>query len=244
MRLVMLDTETTGLSPARGDRMVEIGCVEVSRRRVQRDRVFHHLINPGRPIPEEVVRIHGISDRDVVDKPCFAEIAGEFREFIEGATLVIHNAAFDLGFIMNELQLAGLPNIHNVPVVDTLTLARNRHPNQRNNLDALCDRYGVDRSHRSKHGALLDAELLAEVYLAMTGGRQFALTMEDHSQPASTFVQLSHTSAERQEQAETATLMRRPAPPLPVEDIQAHEALLQRVHAESGQALWLLPIAE
>jgi len=244
MRLVMLDTETTGLSPARGDRMVEIGCVEVSSRHIQRDNSFHHLINPGRPIPEEVVRIHGISDADVAGKPSFGDIAGEFLEFIEGATLVIHNAAFDLGFIMHELQQAGLPNIHDAPVVDTLSLARNRHPHQRNNLDALCDRYGVDRSHRTKHGALLDAELLAEVYLAMTGGRQFTLTMEDNSVPASSFVQLSQTAAQRQEKAETANIMRRPMLDMPEEDQKAHEALLQRVHTESGQALWMLPVAE
>jgi len=244
MRLVMLDTETTGLSPARGDRMVEIGCVEVTRRSIRRDKIFHHLINPGRPIPEEVVRIHGISDTDVADKPSFAEVADTFLEFIEGATLVIHNAAFDLGFIMHELQLAGLSNIHDIPVVDTLSLARKKHPHQRNNLDALCDRYDVDRSHRTRHGALLDAELLAEVYLAMTGGRQFTLTMEDNSLPASSFVQLSQTASERQEKAETASMMRRPKLALPEEDIKAHEALLQRVHTESGQALWMLPTAE
>jgi DNA polymerase-3 subunit epsilon len=244
MRLVILDTETTGLSPTRGDRMVEIGCVEVSRRHIQRNNSFHHLINPGRPIPEEVVRIHGISDADVVGKPSFADIAGDFIEFIEGATLVIHNAAFDLGFIMNELQLAGLPNIHEIPVLDSLSLARSRHPHQRNNLDALCDRYDVDRSHRTKHGALLDAELLAEVYLAMTGGRQFTLTMEDHSLPASSFVQLSQTAAQRQEKVETANIMRRPRLAMPEEDQKAHEALLQRVHSESGQALWMLPVTD
>jgi len=241
MRYVMLDTETTGLYYMKGDRMVEIGCVEVSHRNIHHDHLFHHYLNPGRSIPEEVVRIHGISDADVADSPAFPEIASKFLEYIEGATLVIHNAAFDLGFIMHELRLANLPDILNIPVIDTLGMARKRFPRQRNTLDALCDRFDIDRSRRTKHGALLDAELLAEMYLAMTGGRQFALGMEEHSQPARSFVQLPALAADRDERSETATIMRRPQLPVLEEDQIAHEAMLTRIHAESGQAIWMMP---
>lgn len=241
MRLVMLDTETTGLSPLNGDRMVEIGAIEVKQRCIQHQCVFHHYINPGRPIPEEVVRIHGIDDAKVRDKPVFAEVARDFLAFIEGATLVIHNAAFDLGFLTHELRQAGLGDIGHLPVIDTLQMARQRHPQQRNNLDALCDRYGIDRSHRQLHGALLDAELLAEVYLAMTGGRQFSLDTHVQAQPAGKFVQLPETASNRDERAETAAIMRRAPLTVPEEDRRAHENLLQKIHRESGQAIWLLP---
>lgn len=239
MRLIMLDTETTGLSPQGGDRMVEIGAIEVHQRHIRRDRVFHHYLNPGRPIPAEVVRIHGIDDAKVRDCPRFPEIAEDFLDFIDGATLVIHNASFDLGFIMTELREAGLPDIQDVPVIDTLAYARKRHPNQRNSLDALCDRYRIDRGHRTLHGALLDSELLAEVYLAMTGGRQFSLGMDIPSQPAASFVQLPEQARGRDEQAETARIMRRPSPPIAPEEEDAHRALMERIHRESGgQLIW------
>lgn len=236
----MLDTETTGLSPHNGDRMVEIGAVEVCNRSVQPERTFHRYINPGRPIPEEVVRIHGISDDDVKNESSFDEIAEEFLAFIGDATLVIHNAAFDLGFIANELHLGGFGEIGHMQVIDTLELARNRHPHQRNNLDALCDRYGVDRSRRTRHGALLDAELLAEVYLAMTGGRQFSLDTDVHVQAVSNFVRQPENLSGRDEKVETASIMRRPSPPVEEQDLQAHQMLLERIHRESGQAIWLL----
>ncbi|HCS12540.1 MAG: DNA polymerase III subunit epsilon [Zetaproteobacteria bacterium CG06_land_8_20_14_3_00_59_53] len=242
MQLIMLDTETTGLSPLSGDRIVEIGAVRVSQRRIDRKQVFHHYLNPDRHIPEEVVRIHGISDKDVRDKPRFADIGGEFLDFIKDATLVIHNAAFDLGFLMHELRLAGLPDISDIPVIDSLQVARKRHPQQRNNLDALCDRYNVERGHRTLHGALLDAELLAEMYLAMTGGNQFSLDVETTVFPASNFVQLPETSSGRAEKAETAALTRRPALPVAEDDMQAHRLMLERIHRESGQAIWLLPV--
>jgi len=240
MRLIMLDTETTGLSAFSGDRIVEIGAVEVVNRHLDPEKTFHHYINPGRPIPAEVVRIHGISDAHVKDKPPFAEVAADFLEFIAGATLVIHNAPFDLGFIMNELNLAGLPPIGHVPVIDTLDLARQRHPQQRNNLDALCDRYRIERGHRTLHGALLDSQLLAEVYLAMTGGRQFSLdTADAHPRAASEFVRLPEQSSQRDEKVETATLMRRSPPPIQPQEMEAHEALMARIHEESnGKAIW------
>jgi len=241
MRLIVLDTETTGLSPFKGDRMVEIGAVEICRRAIQPEHTFHHYLNPGRPIPEEVVRIHGISDADVRDAPRFADVASDFLDFIRDATLVIHNAAFDLGFIMHELHLAGQPSIDQVPVIDTLQLARQRHPQRRNNLDALCDRYRIDRSHRERHGALLDSELLAEVYLAMTGGRQFSLDTDVQAQPAASFIRLPENLGRRDEKAETSALMSRQPPPVPEEDLRAHQAMLKRVHEASGQAIWLLP---
>ncbi len=241
MQLIMLDTETTGLSPLHGDRMVEIGAIRVSRRKIRKDDVFHCYLNPGRPIPEEVVRIHGISDADVKNAPGFADVAESFLSFIKGATLVIHNASFDLGFLMNELHLAELPNMAQAPVIDSLAFARKRHPGQRNSLDALCDRYHIDRSERTLHGALLDAELLAEVYLAMTGGRQFSLDMDATAQVAETFVQLPESTRNRAEQNETANIMRRNTPPLDEVDVKAHQEMLDRIHTESGQAIWLLP---
>jgi len=244
MQLIMLDTETTGLSPLHGDRMVEIGAIRVSRRKIRKADSFHHYLNPDRPIPEEVVRIHGIRDADVKDAPRFADVAEAFLSFIEGATLVIHNASFDLGFLMNELRLAGLPDMGDVPVIDSLGFARKRHPGQRNSLDALCDRYHIDRSQRALHGALLDAELLAEVYLAMTGGRQFSLGMDAVAQAAGTFVQLPEITRNRTEQAETADLMRPKTPVLDEGEKKAHQKMLERIHAESGQAIWLLPPRE
>lgn len=240
MRLIMLDTETTGLSPQNGDRMVEIGAIEVINREVNHQNAFHHYINPLRDIPDEVVRIHGITNDKVKDCPSFPEIADGFLNFIEGATLVIHNAPFDLGFIMHELLLAEKADISDISVIDTLQLARHRHPQQRNNLDALCDRYQVERGHRELHGALLDSELLAEVYLAMSGGRQFSLSMDIQAKPAGSFVQLPSSIRKRDEQQETAQIMRRPALPLTAEDQAAHEAMLQRIQKESGgQAIWL-----
>ncbi len=221
--------------------MVEIGAIRVFRREIRKDDVFHCYLNPGRPIPEEVVRIHGISDTDVKDAPKFADVAESFLSFIKGATLVIHNASFDLGFLMNELHLAGFPDMAQVPVIDSLGFARKRHSGQRNSLDALCDRYRIDRSKRALHGALLDAELLAEVYLAMTGGRQFSLNMDPVTQAAGTFVQLPESTRRRAEQAETANMMRRETPPLDESDVKAHQKMLSRIHTESGQAIWLLP---
>jgi len=244
MRLIMLDTETTGLSPIHGDRMVEIGAIEVLNRKVLSgpDHVFHHYINPERDIPAEVVRIHGINNAKVKDKPTFREIAQDFLDFIDGSTLVIHNASFDLGFIMNELRINGFPSIQNIQVIDTLAFARKKHPHQKNNLDALCDRYNIERGHRELHGALLDSELLAEVYLGMTGGRQFSLGMDIPSQPASSFVQLPEHSRGRDEQAETATLMKRKALPIADHEHEAHLSMMQRIQQESGgNAIWYHP---
>jgi len=237
MRFIMLDTETTGLSPANGDRMVEIGAVEVYQRQVNTQRVFHQYINPQRSIPQEVVRIHGIDDKKVKDCPPFADIAAMFLDFIDGATLVIHNAPFDLGFIMHELADAGCANIDDILVIDTLQLARKKYPHQRNNLNALCDRFAIDRGHRELHGALLDAELLAEVYLAMTGGRQFALDAMDDAHPATHFSRVARRTTIKKETL--PSLPRRAVIEIPEEDQQAHEAMMNRIHQESGGAtIW------
>lgn len=174
-RLVILDTETTGLEPREGHRIIEIGCVEVIGRRLT-GRHFHVYINPEREVDEGAVAVHGITDAFLADKPRFHEVVDEFLAFVRGAELVIHNAAFDIGFLNHEFALLkDRPPLGSVldycSVLDTLRLARERHPGQRNSLDALCKRYGVDNSGRELHGALLDAEILADVYLAMTGGQ-------------------------------------------------------------------------
>ena len=174
MRSVVLDTETTGMPVTDGHRIIEIGCVELEGRRLT-GRHFHVYLQPDREIDEGAIAVHGITNEYVKDKPRFREVADEFYEFIHGAQLIIHNAAFDIGFINNEFALLGQSERAEVsdycPVLDTLMMARERHPGQRNNLDALCKRYGVDNSGRDLHGALLDAEILADVYLAMTGGQ-------------------------------------------------------------------------
>ena len=174
MRYVVLDTETTGMPVTDGHRIIEIGCIELQGRQPT-GRHYHVYLQPDRTIDEGAIAVHGITDEYLKDKPRFKDIADEFFEFIEGAELVIHNAAFDIGFINNEFALLGQSDRSDVTehctVLDTLVMARERHPGQRNNLDALCKRYGVDNSGRDLHGALLDAEILAEVYLAMTGGQ-------------------------------------------------------------------------
>lgn len=177
-RQIVLDTETTGLEPEQGHQIIEIGCVELVDRRLT-GRDFHHYLRPDRPIEEGAEAVHGITDAFLADKPRFADIVDEFLAYVEGAELIIHNAPFDVGFINAELARLDrglLPIDRRCPIVDTLALARRRHPGQRNSLDALCKRYGVDNSQRDLHGALLDARILAEVYLAMTGG-QVALSL-------------------------------------------------------------------
>lgn len=174
MREISFDTETTGLNPRGGDRLVEIGGVELLNH-IPTGNSYHVYINPQRDMPEEAFRVHGLSEEFLSDKPLFAQVADEFLEFVGDATLVIHNAAFDMGFINEELRNAGRRTIPNTQVLDTLEIARRKHPTGPNSLDALCSRYGIDNSKRIKHGALLDAEILAEVYLELIGGRQTAL---------------------------------------------------------------------
>lgn len=174
MREIILDTETTGLSPAEGHRLVEIGCLEIVNQ-IPTGAVYHVLINPQRDVPDDAYRVHGHSTAFLADKPVFAEIVAEFLGFIGEDRLVIHNAEFDMRFINAELSKVGHNSIPSARVVDTLALARRKHPGAPNSLDALCDRYHIDRSRRIKHGALLDAEILVEVYGELLGGRQRSL---------------------------------------------------------------------
>lgn len=176
MREIVFDTETTGLSPIDGHRLVEIGCVELVNK-VETGRHFHAYINPGRSMPSEAEAVHGLSATFLSDKPAFSEIARDLINFIGACPLVAHNAIFDMGFLNWELEACGHPVIGLDRMVDTLAIARSRHPGAKHTLDALCTRYGVDRSHRIKHGALLDAQLLAQVYVELTGGRQIGLTL-------------------------------------------------------------------
>ncbi len=171
MREIALDTETTGLDPNSGHRIVEIGCVEMESR-IRTGRFFHCYLNPERDMPYEAERIHGLSSKFLSDKPLFASVAEEFVEFMGDSTLVIHNAKFDMKFINHELKRFGRQEISMTQTIDTVMMARKKYPGQPANLDALCRRFNVDLSSRKKHGALLDAELLAEVYLELTGGRQ------------------------------------------------------------------------
>jgi DNA polymerase-3 subunit epsilon len=176
MRKIVLDTETTGLDPRQGHRIIEVAAIEMDGRKVSK-RTFHRYINPEREIDEGAAAVHGLTLDRLQDEPKFAEVAPALLEFIAGAELIIHNAPFDIGFLNAELALAGLPPLNN-QVIDTLKVAKELHPGKKNNLNALCDRYMIDNSHRTLHGALLDTELLAEVYLGMTRGQESLLGEE------------------------------------------------------------------
>lgn len=172
MKYIVLDTETTGLEVRQGHRLIEIGCIEVAGRQVT-ENTWHQYVNPERPVDEGAFQVHGISDEMLADKPVFASVAQSFVDFIRGSTLIIHNASFDVGFLDMELERLKLGKVkdHVEDVIDSLSMAREMFPGKRNNLDALCDRLGVNNGHRTLHGALLDAQILAEVYLAMTRGQ-------------------------------------------------------------------------
>ena len=178
MREIVFDTETTGLSPLAGDRMVEIGCVELVNR-VETGRTFHAYFNPDRSMPSGAEAVHGLSDSFLADKPRFHEVVEELLEFLGDCPLVAHNASFDFGFLNHELNNCGRPLICLSRMIDTLQIARTRHPGAKHSLDALCTRFGVDRSLRVKHGALIDAQLLAQCYVELTGGRQIGLTLTE-----------------------------------------------------------------
>ncbi|MBT8147797.1 MAG: DNA polymerase III subunit epsilon [Gammaproteobacteria bacterium] len=233
MRQIVLDTETTGLDPQQGHRVIEIGCVEIDKRKLT-GKHFHYYLNPDREIDEGAIEIHGLTTEFLADKPRFPQIAEEFLEFVRGAELIIHNAPFDVGFLDNEFSLMELSLgqlEQHCSVVDSLALARQKHPGQRNNLDALCKRYHVDNSQRELHGALLDAEILADVYLAMTGGQ--------------TRLQLG-----TEEQLATATKHRKRVfdnnrPPLKIvradsKELDAHQQRLEAIAKDSGDnCVWL-----
>jgi DNA polymerase-3 subunit epsilon len=176
MREIVFDTETTGLSPLNGDRMVEIGCVELFNR-VETGRTFHAYFNPGRPMPTEAQMVHGLSDAFLADKPRFQDRCEELLDFIADSPLIAHNASFDFGFLNHELGACGRALVCLTRMIDTLVIARQRHPGAKHSLDALCTRFGIDRSLRVKHGALIDAQLLAQCYIELTGGRQIGLSL-------------------------------------------------------------------
>jgi DNA polymerase-3 subunit epsilon len=195
MRQIVLDTETTGLDPGKGHRIIELAAIELCNRKVS-DRRFHRYLNPEREIDAGAAEVHGLTLERLQDEPKFAEIAPALLEFIRGAELIIHNAPFDVGFLNKELELSGLPGLHHycANIIDTLKLAKELHPGKKNNLNALCDRYQIDNSHRTLHGALLDTELLAEVYLSMTRGQKSLLDEGSRGQAAEPVVVLSDLS--------------------------------------------------
>lgn len=224
----MLDTETTGLEPAEGHRVIELACLELSDRRPT-GRHFHRYLNPERAIDYAASEVHGLTSEDLLDKPRFGEIADEFLDFVGGAELLIHNAPFDVAFLNAELERAGRPKLESLcRVADTLEMAREMHPGKKNSLDALCERYAVDNSRRTLHGALLDAQLLADVWLAMTRGQEtLDIIMQSTPAPAMALSQAPRHGAlvvARASDAERAE----------------HAALCERIERESkGKCLWL-----
>ncbi len=225
MREIVLDTETTGFEPETGDRIVEIGAVELYNH-LPTKRHFHVYINPERPMPPEAEAVHGLSNEFLADKPRFAEVVGDFLAFIKGAHLVAHNAMFDLGFINAELKRCGKPPIFAERATDTLAIARTKFPGAKHTLDALCQRFDVDRSMRVHHGALLDAQLLAQVYVELTGGRQIGLGL------------VADTHAERAPSGGITITVREPRPARPhfaaSEELERHRAFI----AKLANPLW------
>lgn len=232
MRQIVLDTETTGLEPEQGHRIIEIGCVEIVNRRLTGNH-FHQYLQPDRDIDAGAVEVHGITTEFLADKPRFADVIHGFLAFVSGAELIIHNAPFDVGFINHELRLldAGHASIDTVcGVVDTLQMARRLHPGQKNNLDALCKRYGIDNSQRTLHGALLDAEILADVYLSMTGG-QVTLELESAESAGGIVEALVRKTRDR--------VLGLPVVRATAEELAAHKAFLEKIRdASGGDCLW------
>lgn len=233
MRQIILDTETTGLETSQGHRIIEVGAIEMINRRLTEQR-FHHYINPKREIDEAAIEVHGITLDSLKDKPVFEDLAEELFDFLKGAELIIHNAPFDIGFLNYEFKLAGmgdqLLNSH-CEVLDTLVMARSKHPGQKNNLDALCRRYAVDNTQRTLHGALLDAEILADVYLMMTGG-QMTLLGENED--------LTERRGERERAiSRSGTHIKTPVCNATQWDMDEHEKWMELIEKETGErALW------
>ncbi len=233
MRQIVLDTETTGLNPRTGDRVIEIGCVEMVNRKLTGNN-FHVYINPERDSDPRALEIHGLTTEFLSDKPRFAEIAQSMMEYLQGAELIIHNASFDMGFLDAELDKLKLPSLTSQVgnVIDTLVKAKEMHPGKRNSLDALCDRYGISNAHRQLHGALLDSELLADVYLAMSRGQNSFVIEEDV-----TAAQTQHTES-TQEQVIASILVRT----ADEQELAAHEQLLAGLDkAVRGSCIWNTP---
>ena len=226
MRKIVLDTETTGLDPRKGHRIIEIAAIALEGRKVSK-RHFHHYLDPEREVDEEAARVHGFTWDMLKGRAKFADIAASFLEFVDGAELMAHNAPFDMSFINNELRLLGLPPLEN-PVVDTLKMAREMHPGKKNGLDALCSRYEIDNTHRTLHGALLDTELLAEVYFAMTRGQESLLGQDEP--PAAREIAVLSTDASR-----PTVRVLLPSP----EELSIHaQQLLDIDKASKGACLW------
>lgn len=231
-RQIVLDTETTGLNPKQGHRIIEIGCIELQKREITGNNL-HLYINPERDIDEGAVKVHGITTEFLADKPLFTDIIQQFIQFIDGAELIIHNAPFDVGFLNHEMQLAGIKQYGQIAdyceVIDTLVMARNKHPGQRNSLDALCQRYDVDNSNRDLHGALLDSELLAGVYLRMTGGQTQLFSFDETPHQQTVEHKIKRVQSSR--------------PPLKIitasqAEQQAHQNYCQQMQ-DKGECLWL-----
>jgi DNA polymerase-3 subunit epsilon len=225
VREIVFDTETTGLNPAAGDRMVEIGCVEIHNR-VETGRHFHAYFNPERDMPIEAEAVHGLTSIFLSDKPRFSEKVDELLDFIEDSPLVAHNASFDFSFLNLELERCGRPAVSIGRMVDTLAIARAKHPGAKHSLDALCMRFGIDRSQRIKHGALLDAQLLAQVYVELTGGRQIGLGL------------VADTATVAVQQSAGLVTVREPRPARPhsaaAEELERHRAFI----AQLTNPLW------
>jgi DNA polymerase-3 subunit epsilon len=230
MRQIVLDTETTGLNPRSGDRIIEIGCVELVNRQLTGNN-FHRYINPERDSEEGALAVHGLTTEFLSDKPKFAEIAAELRDYIAGAEIIIHNAPFDVGFLDAEFKRLDIPRFqeHVVKIIDTLVQAKEMHPGKRNSLDALCERYGISNAHRTLHGALLDAELLAEVYLAMTRGQNsFSIDLTVETETVTSEASIATT--------EVASIIVLPATE---EELAEHEATLAKLDKEvKGTCVW------
>jgi DNA polymerase III subunit epsilon len=235
MRQIFLDTETTGLEPEQGHRIIEIACVEMVNRKLT-GKHFHRYVNPDREIEEGAIEIHGITNDFLADKPRFAQISDDFLVFIKGADLIIHNAPFDVGFINHEFNLLARQDIQAISaycrVIDTLVMARQKHPGQKNSLDALCRRYEVDNSHRELHGALLDAEILAEVYLRMTGG-QVGLALSSNGVNLNTSTQTGRGLSAIQRLPATRSLL--PVIKADGEELLAHQKKLEKLEKACGR---------
>lgn len=234
LREIVLDTETTGTDHAKGDRIIEIGCVELLNH-IPTGKTYHVYINPEFPVHPGAFAVHGLSNEFLADKPVFAAIADEFYDFIRDGRLVIHNAAFDIGFINAEFARTGHQAINLSDVVDTLLMARRKHPGAANSLDALCSRYGIDNSKRTKHGALLDSEILAEVYIELIGGRQVGFDLT--AQPAKGAGSAIHIDAGAPREARTRPMISR----LTDEERAAHAAFIEQL---GPNALWREYIGE
>lgn len=242
MRQIVLDTETTGLSTSQGHRIIEIGCLELVNRRLT-GREFHRFLNPERDIEEGAVAVHGITREQLENEPTFAEVVDDFLAFIRDSELIIHNAEFDVGFLEHELQLIKHPNpklTDHCRVLDTLSLAREMHPGQRNSLDALCKRYEVDASKRDVHGALIDSELLALVYLAMTGGQSSLLLDDEEDKDDAVAASAANAIAPEGPPAggiaadgrvQTVVIAATP------DELAAHEAMLEKIR-KAGACVW------